>query len=464
MRTWMCLASVMGWLLIGVVAEAQEPAPAGTVKHVVLVSIDGLAASYLNDPRAKLPTLRKLAQEGASATGMLTSFPSVTWPSHTSLVTGVQPAKHGVIGNSVWDRKNNRGLTYIGDPTLTKDQAIRVPTLYDVAAKAGLTCGSVIWPCSNDAKSLKWVIPDSNKAELHARYTTPGFVDELARAGIDISQLGKWGWAKERSTERDLVYTKVANYLLEKHNVNLLLVHLITPDGVEHNYGPHTPEAYQAVAESDERIREIWATLQKPSLAGNSALFVVSDHGFAPYDKLIRPNVVLKELGLVTADEKDKVTDRKAWCVAQGGAAFVYVLDESRQDELTRKLQKRFEELEGVTSVLTPEQFARLGLPKPQDNPEAPHLVLTTGPGYSFNDAITGEAVGSAGGQKGTHGHEPSPAYMHATFIAAGAGIKSGVKLDVIHNTDVAPTIARLLGLTMKNVDGRVLKEILKQM
>src|SRR5688500_2682677 len=126
------------------VTRAQnQPAP---VKHVVLVSIDGLAASYLNDPRAQLPTLRRLMKEGASAAGMLTSFPSVTWPSHTSLITGTEPDRHGVIGNSVWDAKRNRGLTYIGDPELTKQQSIRVPTLYDVAHKAGLTCGSVIWP------------------------------------------------------------------------------------------------------------------------------------------------------------------------------------------------------------------------------------------------------------------------------------------------------------------------------
>ncbi len=440
--------------------HADEPTP---VRHVVLVSIDGLAASYLNDPKAQLPTLRKLAAEGASAKGMLTSFPSVTWPSHTSLVTGVSPARHGVIGNSVWDTKRNRGLTYIGDPELTKDQAIRVPTLYDAAHAAGLTSGSVIWPCSNDAKSLAWVIPDSNKAELHARYTTPGFVDELAKAGIDISQLGKWGWSKERSTDRDLVYTRVANYLLERHGVNLLLVHLITPDGVEHAYGPHTREAYAAVAESDQRIAEIWATLQKPPLKGKSTLFVVSDHGFAHYEKHIKPNVVLKELGLIATDADNKVTQRDAWCVAQGGSAFIYLLDESRRKEVAGQVQKKLASLEGVTGVLEPAQFAGLGIADPGKNPEAPHLVLTTGPGYSFNDAVTGQPVESAGGLKGTHGHDPAPGYMHATFIAAGAGVKPGTKLGVIKNTDVAPTIARLLGFELKDVDGRVLEEVLSK-
>src|SRR4029079_14550169 len=101
--------------------------------------------------------------------------------------------------------------------------------------------------------------------------------------------------------------------------------------GVEHAYGPNTPEAYKAVAESDQRIAEIWETLQQPPLAGNSTLFVVSDHGFAPYEKLIRPNVVLKEMGLIANDAKDAVTSRQACCGAQGGSAFIYVLSKERK-------------------------------------------------------------------------------------------------------------------------------------
>lgn len=455
MRGIFLLAAFSALMWLACSARAQE------VKHVVLVSIDGLAASYLDDPRAKLPTLRKLMAEGARAEGMITSFPSVTWPSHTSLVTGVHPARHGVIGNNAWDREHSRGVTYIGDPDLTKDQAIRVPTLYDLAHAAGLKCGSVIWPCSNGAKTLDWVIPDSNRQDIHDRYTTRGLADELAQAGIDISQLGTWGWNKQYSTERDIVYTRVANHLLKEHGVNLLLVHLITPDGVEHAFGPHTVEAYQAVAESDERIAEIWHTLQQPPLAGRSALFIVSDHGFAPYAKLIRPNVLLKELDLIATDSEGKVTGRQAWCVPQGGAAFIYILDQPRQAELTRRLQEKLAAVEGVAAVLQPDQFVKMGLPRPEANAEAPHLVLTTGPGYSFDGSLAAPLIADAGGLRGSHGHDPAPAYMHATFIAAGAGIKPGVRLKSISNTDVAPTIARLLGLEMKDADGRVLDEIL---
>ncbi len=427
--------------------QAQLEAADGPVKHVVLVSVDGLSGSYLNDPRAKMPNLRAIAAQGAQARGMLTSFPSVTWPSHTSIVTGSYPARHGVIGNAVWSRTTGKQVTYIGDPVLTKDQAIRSPTLYDVAHGAGLSTASVIWPCSNGAKTLDWIIPDSNKTAIHAQYTTPGFADELAQAGIDISKLGEWGWGKQFSTRRDIVYTQVTKHLLNKHKVNLILVHLITPDGVEHAYGPNTPQAYQAVSESDARIGEIWRALQGPAFAGRSTMFVVSDHGFAPYRKLIRPNVVLRELGLIKTDEKGKVTERKAWCVAQGGSAFIYLLlDGKPRAAAKRTVVERLESLEGVHKVLHPNEFIKLGVPCRPQNAEAPDLVLTTGPGYSFANNVTGDAIADAGGSKGSHGHDPRPDYMHAMFVAAGEGIKPGAKLETINNVDVAPTIAHLLG------------------
>jgi predicted AlkP superfamily pyrophosphatase or phosphodiesterase len=170
--------------------------------------------------------------------------------------------------------------------------------------------------------------------------------------------------------------------------------------------------------------------------------------------------VVLKEMGLIATDGNDKVTGRKAWCVAQGGSAFVYVLDAGKKPE-TPALQQRLSKLEGVAAAVGPEGFARLGLPQPEVNGESPDFVLLTSPGYSFAEQVTGEAIADAGGLKGSHGHDPSPAYMHATFVAAGTGIKPGLRLDLIQNVDVAPTIARLMGLALTDVDGRVLEEIL---
>ncbi len=169
---------------------------------------------------------------------------------------------------------------------------------------------------------------------------------------------------------------------------------------------------------------------------------------------------MLKELGLIKTGEKNKVTERSAWCVAQGGSAFIYVLNNEQRAEITDTLARKLADLEGVIAVMHPAEFTKLGVPHPDRNPEAPHLVLTTGPGYSFDNSVKGDSVTDAGGHKGSHGHDPRPDYMHATFVAVGKGIKPGTKLEFIRNVDVAPTIAHLLGLNMDS-DGRVLTEAL---
>jgi len=433
---------------------------AGEVKHVVLVSIDGLAATYLDDPKADLPTLRLLRKLGASAEGMITSFPSVTWPSHTSLITGTRPRTHGVLANTVFDSRTRQLVVYIGDPVLTKDQTVHVPTLYDAAHAAGLKTAAVIWPATNGASSLDWVIPDAARMELHQRYTTPGLVAELGAAGIDISQLGTWGWQKQYALRRDRLYAQAARYFVEKKQVNLLLVHLISADGVQHVFGPQTLPAYQAVAFEDRCVKEIWDAIERSPHAADSALFVVSDHGFAPYDKLIRPNVILAHLGLIAFDKSHNVVRRSAWSVATGGSAFVYLFDKEAQAK-TAEIRTALKTLDAVESVIASNDFEKLGLPRPEDNPEMAQLVLTTRPGFQFDDGTTGEPITSAEGQKGCHGHRPEPRFMHATFVACGAGIRAGARLKTLENIDVAPTIAHLLGVSLPHAEGRIVSEIL---
>jgi predicted AlkP superfamily pyrophosphatase or phosphodiesterase len=450
-------ATFLTWVLCLIAARAASGAD---IKQVVVVSVDGLAANYLDDPKADLSTLRKLRKLGAAADGMITSFPSVTWPSHASLITGVQPRTHGVLANTVFDRRSREQVVYIGDPVLTKDQTVRAPTLYDAVHAAGLKTAAVIWPATNGASTLDWTIPDAARAELHQRYTTPGLVAELGAAGIDISQLGAWGWQKQYALRRDRLYAQAAAYLIEKKQVNLLLVHLVSADGIQHVFGPQTLAAYQAVAFEDHCVKEIWDAIQKSPFAAESALFVVSDHGFAPYDKLIRPNVILKRLGLLETDKSGNVTRRSAWSVATGGSAFVYLFDKQAQARAAG-IGAELKKLDAVESLLEPAEFAKLGLPRPEENPEMAQLVLTTRPGFAFDDATVGEPIADAGGHKGCHGHRPEPRFMQATFVAWGAGIRAGARLKTIENIDVAPTIARLLHVQLPAAEGRVVDEVL---
>jgi predicted AlkP superfamily pyrophosphatase or phosphodiesterase len=160
MRFGLLLAVGLTWLING--SDAAEP---DSDRCVVLVSIDGLANFYLDDPRADLPTLRRLAKNGARAEGTICAFPTVTWPNHTTLVTGVAPARHGVIGNNYLDRKSGSPVPFIPDPLFDKDQIVKVPTVYDAADKAGLVTAGIVWPATRNARSLHWTVPDMGGTE-----------------------------------------------------------------------------------------------------------------------------------------------------------------------------------------------------------------------------------------------------------------------------------------------------------
>src|SRR6476659_6822220 len=105
-------------------ASAAVPTP-DPDRIVVLMSVDGLANFYMDDPAAEMPTSRKLAAEGAKAASMRASDPTVTWPNHTTLVTGVSPARHGVVGNNYFDRVKNDKVTLIWDPVFDKDEVVK---------------------------------------------------------------------------------------------------------------------------------------------------------------------------------------------------------------------------------------------------------------------------------------------------------------------------------------------------
>ena len=151
------------WVFCAFAGRSQ--AAFDTNRIVVLVSLDGLASFYLNDPKAEMPTLRALAREGAVARSMVPVIPTVTWPNHTTLATGVTPALHGVIGNTYFDREKRGIVTLIQDPVFDKEEIVKVPTIYDVAKAAGLTTAGIHWPATRNAKNLDWQVPATRSME-----------------------------------------------------------------------------------------------------------------------------------------------------------------------------------------------------------------------------------------------------------------------------------------------------------
>lgn len=447
-------------VLVGSIPALKAVEPA-TDRAVLLVSVDGLAHFYFDDPKAEMPNIRKLAKEGVRAQKMKAVLPTVTWPNHTSIVTGVTPGKHGVVGNTYLDRATNEVVPLIWDPLFDKEQIIKVPTIYDVAKAAGLKTAAVTWPASRGATTLDWTVPCMNQSEPFVKHSTPSLLAEFQAAGIRYDDAAD-GFKAGKGEDRDRLYARMLTHIMHTHRPNLMLHHILEVDHVEHQYGAQTPEAYAAVKFADGLVGEIWTELQK-AFPGKATLVIVSDHGFFNYRQAVRPNVILRKAGLLTAFG-NKVTKAQVRVVNQGGSAFLYVTDDENREALIQKTADLFKDQEGVSLVLTPKDFPAYGLADKNTFSQCPDLILSAKKGYTFDTTATGdEAVTAPSEQvKGTHGYDPNEPDLHASFIACGFGIAGGKSLGTITNTSVAPTLAALLGLQMKNVDGKVLQDILQ--
>jgi predicted AlkP superfamily pyrophosphatase or phosphodiesterase len=419
-------------------------------RTVVVISLDGFPAYALDDPRLPIPTLRKLAREGVVAASMRPVNPTVTWPNHTALVTGVDASEHQVLFNGLLVRPNGGAEPTI-EPWRDKEQMVHVPTVYDIAYHAGLTTAQVDWVAIYGAKTITWQfpeLPDPN-GKIERELIDGGLVTaEQLRTFEDSSQ----AW-------QDEVWTAAAQDILEKHKPNLLLLHLLTLDDTNHEYGPMSPASFTAMAFLDAKVKQILDVLNRSGRSKNTTLIVVSDHGFRTYKHKVRPNVLLKQKGLLS--EAPGQSKGEAWVLPEGGSAGVYVTSPDRRAELVPELRKIFANIEGVGDVMGVEDFSKLGLPVPAASDQAPDLVLVAAPDYMFSGESAGDLV-THGIEGGTHGYLNTDPKMQAIFMAWGAGIPPGVRLNSISNLDVAPTIAALLGLEMKQVKGHPIREIVQ--
>jgi predicted AlkP superfamily pyrophosphatase or phosphodiesterase len=459
MRRVLRILGLLLTLIIWMGVSDSPAAPRGD-QCVILVSIDGLAHFYLDDRQAEMPTIRRLAREGARADGVISAFPSVTWPAHTTMATGASPARNGMVGNSYIDRTTGEKITLLCDPVYDKDQVVRVPAVYDVVHQAGLKTAAIVWPATRNARTLDWTVPDMPGDDTWDKYGTKSWLAELRKAGIPVDRHGPWVREASGGVQRDWLYVRMAGHVLRQHQPNLLLIHLVEPDHVQHRYGPRAPEAYWCARYADDCVRQLIEAVDASPWKGKTTLFVCSDHGFLAVRRDVRPNVLLRKLGLIT-EKNGKIVEQSAVCHSQGGAAGVYVLENARRAEIAAQLRQELAKLQGVEAVFGPEEYSRIGQPTPEQNPWGADLWIAAQSGCSFSDTASGDAaVVDRETISGTHGYLPDQPDMLAMCVVWGPGIRPGTRLGKINSMDIAPTIAAVLGLEMPSAEGKVLTAI----
>lgn len=445
------LASALFLTFLCTVSALAQTVPAAP--HVIVISLDGFPAYALRDQSIPLPVLRKLTQEGATAEGMKPVNPTVTWPNHTAMVTGVAPDHHGVIYNGLPVRLGE-GKPLRIEPWVPKEELVQARTVYDAAHEAGLTTAEVDWVAVYHAASIDWSFGEQPHAE--------GTVErEMIGAGV-VSEDQIRSWSREPITLKDDIWMRAAVHIIEKHKPNLLLLHLLTTDSVQHQYGARTLASNAALVLADRQIQRILDAVDRAGIRQQTSIVVVSDHGFKTYHHTIHPNAILREKGLLRGQGAQ--LDCDAWTMAEGGTAMVYITRESRRVSITPALDEMFKNVPGLAQIIHPAEYPRYGYPAVREAGRMADLVLAASPDYAFDANDKGDAVTDvpAGATPGNHGYLNSDPDMQEILVAWGAGIRAGAHLPVVPNVSVAPTLARLLAIRSFHTEAPALVDILR--
>lgn len=441
-------------------AQAQPPQAdsAPPAAHVIMVSVDGLRPEFYLDADYPSPMMHRMAENGARAGAVRGVTPTVTYPSHTTLVTGALPAKHGIYHNRPFEPSGQTGRWYM------ESEMIRVPALWDALQQAGLTSAAISWPVSAGAP-ISWNVPEfwsvsgregaltgvqANTAALRARVTPSGLLEEMEQYAMGAFPDYYWG----QNLSREDAVGDMAAYLIEQKKPNLLLVHLNQTDYSQHANGRDHPDVKLAVAAVDRAIARMVEAAERAGTLERTAFIVTGDHGFVDIRTRIAPNVWLVEAGL----QEDR-PDRGAWRATfhpGGGSAFLHLREagDTAALAMVKALLGRLPaEVRSLFRIVGAAELRELGA-----DPESV-LALAAHDGVAFTDDTSGPAVREGTG--GGHGYFPDLPNVQTGFVAWGAGVAQQKHMPTMQLIDVAPTVAALFGVAFAAPDGTVDERVL---
>jgi predicted AlkP superfamily pyrophosphatase or phosphodiesterase len=377
---------------------------AAQIHHkLVVISIDGLDARFLNEPslRVKAPNLRRLMKEGASAT-VIGVAPSETWPAHASLVTGVSPWQHGVLANDL------------------PASALRAVPLWEAATAAGLRTGTVYWPGTLGAK-VAFNLPELQETHKGNAVSFDSIAQKSTPPGL-TSLIEKQFPSFSKEIWTDSSAAQAATYLLGAESPNLLFVHFSEVDSEEHETGALSIYSREILENSDDLVGQILASVPRGTVVA-----VVSDHGFENSNRIVRPRVMVKQAHI---SGRVEVQDGLIGTPDAAVAGFLRsLLKDGRKSGIAREVPVT--ELRSRAGTRSNRWVA----------------AFDTLPDFVANEDDRGPAVGP-GTHTGVHRMWPNRPGYRSVFLLSGDGIRP-VKLGEIDMLQIAPTLANVLGVKL---------------
>lgn len=388
-----------------------------TKPYVVMISIDGFRWDLADKHNARF--LQKMRNAGVQASSMQPSYPSLTFPNHYAIITGLYPSHHGLVDNYFYDPHKNASYKVSDVNAVTDGSWYSGVPLWVQAEKAGMLTASFYWVGSEAAI-------DSVRPTYYYKYNEKIPMDQR----INVVK----SWLE----------------LPEAKRPHLITFYFPEVDHMEHQFGVDAQQTADAVHFVDQSIERLYDSLMTTGLPIN--FIVLSDHGFANLD-------TTKYLSAPKLDTSQYLI--------RGGSALVhiYAKDKSTSKKRKKSLNKLYKSLKSnakhykvYKSTHTPASWHY----RAKDNPNGRigNILLVPYPPYSF----------SFGNKKqlGAHGFDNRLPDMQATFYAWGPAFRQHLKVKSFPNVSVYPLVCKILGLTIaahQKIDGKAkdLAPILKQ-
>ncbi len=433
------MRSVCVWCVgIAAILIVYGPAApmAGRSPHVVVISIDGLMPRAYRQPDWNAPHLKALASAGVFADGVVGVFPTVTYPSHTTLITGVNPAVHGIYANRIVNP-----LVSAGDDWYWFAREIRTLTLPSAARAAGLRTAAIGWPVSVGLNTTV-LMPELWDAAYQEQ-------SQLLRGlGRPTTLLDRVESADGHPLLRpmtDAARTEVAAWAIRTYQPALVLLHLEDTDAMQHAFGPDSQQARSAIATADREVGLVLEAIDESGLRNDTDVVVESDHGFATISSEVHPNAAFAERGWLRTNTSGRIVDWDVYFQSSGGSGYVYFNHDDGR-ERRRAVGALLETLAadpamGIDRVLGSSDIQSLG-----GDPHAA-FAIEMKPGF-YSEEDTRQLIGTST-MRGGHGYAPSNPQLQAALIMAGPDVAPSGTLGLVRMTAIAPTIARWLHVTL---------------
>ncbi|WP_233449174.1 alkaline phosphatase family protein [Levilactobacillus suantsaii] len=423
----------------------------------MVISLDALGSRDLDDHLDELPNLRRLVVTGTRVRRVQGIYPTLTYPSHTTIITGQYPRKHGIVNNTKMQpqRKSPDWYWYQRD--------VKVPTLYDLVRRQHKKTAAFLWPITAGSRityNLAEIFPNriwTNQVLVSLKASSPAFLFRMNQ---------KYGHLRRgiQQPELDDFITACAVDTLYNKCPQLTLIHLVDMDSMRHRYGVRSTEAMAALKRLDTRVGKLIDATIAAGTFSSTNFAILGDHYQINVDHMIHLNQAFAQRGWLTPTQDGAVrSDWHVWAKSCDGCTYVY----TRNFADTQALKQLLEDTPGVEAVLTGKQAAKRGA-----DPHCQWLVEAEA-GYYFTDetqrpavveAVDPDSLGQPDRYHGVHGYDPLKPNYHTTLVLAGPAIKSNQVIDDAALIDEAPTFARLLGVHFPEpLPGKVLTEAFKE-